>query len=422
MNSAQPTPEQVPGRPTGTTRPYRLRALLVRHRIPQIVLGEALRMPSGQGDEVPMSRSAISRVVVHQAWPTHVDRAACQARMVPLLRRFHVPEDEIKTAWESDVEITPQAAPSRGHQRSRPDANQNAAQDPFNLPEKTMLSPAVRAHFGLPADPFHNDITGPQDLFLARDQRYVRESMYYAAKHQGFLAIVGESGSGKSTLRRDLLARMQRENDRIVVIRPSGDSETGGLRAPHLCDAIVRTVSSERMKQSLEARSRQIERVLSASARTGYAHVLLIEEAQDLTKPTLKYLKRLWEKEDGFTRLLGVVLIGQTELGDMLNEQKNPDLREVIRRCEVAHLRPLDANLEDYLAFKLKRVGTAVPEVFEPDAVDALRNRLTRRNRFTGNAESMVYPLVVNNAVAAAMTCAADLGLKKISAELVGRL
>ena len=394
-------------------RPYRLHSLLEAHRITRKEIQDA----------TGLSRSSLSRVLVHHRWPENADRQACKARIAEVLQAHSVPESDIKTAWDIDLPVDPHTASSKTTAPCSPNANSSAAEDDsFIPPEKIMLSPDVRAHFGLAADPFHNDIAGPQDLFLARDQRYVRESMYYAAKHQGFLAVIGESGSGKSTLRRDLLARMEREHDRIVVIRPSGDSETGELKPLHLCEAIVRTVSSESMTPSLEARSRQIERVLSASSRAGFAHVLLIEEAQDLSKATLKYIKRLWEKEDGFSRLLGVVLIGQNELGELLNERKNPDLREVIRRCEVATLRPLDSNLDEYLAFKLQRVGATLEDVFEPDATEALRKRLTRTNTFTRSAESMVYPLVVQNAVVMAMKMAKDLGLKKISADLVGRI
>ncbi len=410
------------GRPlTHAARPYRLRALLAEHGVHAFELREVMRLRTLYGDQ-PMSSSALSRVLVHQQWPATCDRDACMAAVLDVLRRQGVPEEQLKTAWETDGQADPHAFPESPKPARVSRLPATAETDPFNLPEHTMLSPEVRMHFGLSADPFHNDVRGPDDIFVAADQRYVRESMYYTARHQGFLAVVGESGSGKSTLRRDLLARIKRDGERIIVIRPGGDRETAELRAAHVCEAIVGEVSTERMKSSLEARSRQMQRLLSASASAGYTHVVLIEEAQDLCKPTLKYLKRLWETEDGFTRLLGVLLIGQPELGDMLNERKNYDLREVIRRCEVATLRPLDRMLADYLEFKFKRVGKALPEVFDDGAIDALRQRLTRTNQMTKETESQVYPMAVQNAVAAAMTRTAALGLPRITADLVAKL
>ena len=69
--------------------------------------------------------------------------------------------------------------------------------------------------------------------------------------------------------------------------------------------------------------------------------MLMIEEAHDLSIPTLKYLKRFWELEDGFKKLLAIVLIGQVEMKAKLDESQNWEAREVIRRIEVLELKPL---------------------------------------------------------------------------------
>ncbi|WP_341539180.1 AAA family ATPase [Shewanella frigidimarina] len=81
-------------------------------------------------------------------------------------------------------------------------------------------------------------------------------------------------------------------------------------------------------------------------------HVLIIEEAHDLRIPVLKYLKSFWELEDGFSKLLGIVLIGQTELAIKLNERKNYQLREFIRRCMVEHVPNLDGEIGAYITHK----------------------------------------------------------------------
>lgn len=284
-----------------------------------------------------------------------------------------------------------------------------------------MLSSAAREHFKLFRHPFVDDVQGPNDVFLSADQRYIRESMYYAAKHCGLVAIVGESGSGKSTLRRDLLDRIRREQEQIIVVQPK-TIDKSVLTAAHVCDAIVADVGNEPPKLSLEAKARQIERILSESARTGCTHVIVIEEAHDLSKATLKYLKRFWELEDGFRKLLGIVLIGQPELMDLLNEQRNPDLRELIKRIEIAQLRPLNGSLEQYLGLKFKRVGKELDDLFERDAFDAMRARLTRRIGNTTNVESHLYPLNVHNLVLKAMNLAVEIGLAKVNAELVRKV
>lgn len=205
------------------------------------------------------------------------------------------------------------------------------------------------------------------------------------------------------------------------MIQPQNFDKTT-LTAAHICDAIVADMSLEAPKLSLEAKARQVQRILAESSRAGTTHALMIEEAHDLNVSTLKYLKRFWEMEDGFRKLLGIILVGQPELGHKLDEQRNPGAREVIRRCEVAHLKPLNGNLEDYLRLKLKRIGSAPEALFEPDAYDAIRARLTQRDQRTGEVTSQLYPLVVQNLVVKCLNQAVELGLTKISAQLVGRV
>ncbi|MFP4733744.1 AAA family ATPase, partial [Pasteurella multocida] len=85
----------------------------------------------------------------------------------------------------------------------------------------------------------------------------------------------------------------------------------------------------------------QLHRVLKDSARAGNQHVLIIEEAHSLPVPTLKHLKRFFELEDGFKKLLSIVLVGQPELKLKLSE-RNFEVREVVQRCEIVTLEPLD--------------------------------------------------------------------------------
>jgi type II secretory pathway predicted ATPase ExeA len=399
--------------------PYRLRSILERNRIAHKDLRTRLCFEQGTRAGNPISEATFSLLLSRRQWPVSVPAERIKAITEQLLRERGVPDAEIAEAWVIDGKVDAQGNSRKSrHARTNNDAEPGEA--PFDLPETEMLSAAAREHFHLAQHPFINDVQGPQDVYLSKDQRYIRESMYYAAKHGGFLAVVGESGSGKSTLRRDLLERIRQDTASIVVIQPQTVDKTV-LSAAHICDAIIADLSTEKAKLSLEAKARQVQRILAGSSNSGAVHVLMIEEAHDLNIATLKYLKRFWEMEDGFRKLLGIILIGQPELGDRLDERKNYDAREVIRRCEVARLKSLNGNLEEYLALKFKRVGVALSDVFDADAFDAIRARLTRR-RTNGEVESHLYPLVVHNLCAKAMNEAADLSIPKVSAQLIGRI
>lgn len=395
-------------------RPLRMKGVLLRLGMSHGDLAKAVLKEDGH----PYSRTAIAHMLNHGYVPAKTDWPAMQKHIEAVLANKGARKDEIDSCWEVD------------------DNNQRWSHKPagFNQPheapddddttriEPEMLSPQAKRHFNLFRDPFQDDVQGPDDIFLSADQRYIREAMFQAANQGGWMiAVVGESGSGKTTLRRETIDRIQRESRPVMVIQPKAFDKSQ-LTARHICEAILYDLQPNcKTKRSLEALSRQVEKALIESGRAGFSHVLIIEEAHDLLIQTLKYLKRFWEMEDGFKKLLSIVLIGQPELRDKLDERRYVEAREVIRRCEVLELKPLDTGLGDYLTLKFKRIGNELSKVFDADGIDAVRNRLTEvgRGPSRNQAISMTYPLVVNNLVTKAMNAAAVYGAPKVTADIV---
>ena len=125
--------------------------------------------------------------------------------------------------------------------------------------------------------------------------------------------------------------------------------------------------------------------------------------------------------KNGFERLLGIILIGQTELAQKLSEN-NPHVREVVQRCELLTLQPLeDGRLAQYLKFKFARVGKDIKDVLDESAIEAIAERLTVRSRTRVGVEtnSLLYPLAVNNLVSAAMNEAASLLQERVTGDTV---
>lgn len=301
----------------------------------------------------------------------------------------------------------------------------NVMEDSMLLQNET-LTPAARKHFGLFRNPFVDDITSAEDIFMSPDIRFCREAMWDAAKHGGFCAIVGESGSGKSTLREEMHERIKRENAPVIVIEPyvlameENDGKGKTLKSSQIAETIISTLDpTASVKRTPHARFKQVHDLLKASYKSGNSHVLLIEEAHCLPIATLKHLKRFLELKDGFARLLGAILIGQPELKLRLSD-RNPEVREVVQRCEVVELGPLDRHVEGYVKHKLSRVNAKPEEIFEADAFDAIRTKLSRAPRGGKVGEiSICYPLVVNNLLARAMNNAASIGVEKVNGELI---
>ena len=286
-----------------------------------------------------------------------------------------------------------------------------------------MLSLQARKQFKIVADPFAGDVTKAEDVYMSDDTRFIAEYLYQTARVGGMVALIGESGSGKTTIRRYAIDRMQSEGQKVRIIIPRCIDKSR-LSATSICDAIIQDCSEEHPKRTLEAKARQIERILTNSSRAGWSHVLMIEEAHDLHVQTLKYLKRFWELEDGFKKLLAIVLIGQPEMKGKLDEAKNWEAREVIRRMEVLELEPLASGKEiaAYLDVKFGRLGRERNSIITDDACEALALKLRRQTRNQQQVYSVAYPLLVNNWTRKAMNLAAELGSDAVNADVVNSL
>jgi type II secretory pathway predicted ATPase ExeA len=381
-----------------------LKPLLQQHGISQADLARA----------VNLSPAAISLLLNKEIWPANPPKDALQASLETELAARGI---EVKASIFEPVLLTAETEKQTEHPLD---------EDRDMLLRKQSLAPQTRKHFNLFRDPFDNDVAAAEDVFTTPAIRYVREYLWTAAKFGGsFVAIVSESGAGKSTLRRDLNDRIAREEAPIKVIEPyvlgmeDNDKKGKTLKASNIADAIIGALAPlETPRAGMEAKSRQLHRLLKDSSRSGWSHCVIIEEAHALSIPTLKHLKRFLELEDGFKKLLSIVLVAQSELKLKL-AAGNANVREVAQRCELIELAPLDANLDEYLRFKFKRVGVALDDVFEPNALDGIRSRLIFSKQGQAETHSLMYPLMVNNLVVASMNNAAALGFAKVSADLV---
>ena len=292
------------------------------------------------------------------------------------------------------------------------------------LLRKQSLSLQAKKHFGLFANPFTSELKNADELYQTADIRYVRSAMLDTAKHGGFIAVTGESGAGKTTLKRDLIDRLKRENQHVIVIEPyvlaTEDNDIKGktLKAVHLAEAILHALSPlENAKRSPEARFRQIHNALKESNKAGNKHVLIIEEAHSLPLPTLKHLKRFFELEDGYDKLLGIILIGQNELAIKLSEQ-NPAIREVVQRCEMVTLEPIaPSELASYLQHRLGK--TPLANIIDDSGINAMISKLARFDNKGKVSQSLLYPLAIGNLMTGAMNGAAELGVPTINADLM---
>lgn len=373
---------------------------------------------------IDLSPATITLLLNYRKWPKRWPEEEIRKRIFAFMDDPELGDEifeEYDPAEEEPEEEEESPAPAAtGDEAEEPDqSNADSELENIMLLRKQALTPKTRQAFGLVRDPFA-EVRNADEVFANAEFRYVRESLRQTAKHGGFLAVVGESGAGKSTLRRDLAQWANDDEPSVTIIEPyvlgleDNDMKGKTLKAGHIAEAIMAKIAAgETLRRSPEARFRQVHAALRESHRAGHRHVLVIEEAHGLPIPTLKHLKRFYELEDGFSKLISIVLIGQSELAIKLDE-RNPNVREVVQRCEVVTLRPIDLELEGYLAHRFKLAGRDLADVMDASAVEALRQKLSGHGDY-----SVLYPLAINNVLAAALNEAAKLGVPKLNADLI---
>lgn len=361
-------------------------------------------------EELGMSPAALSQLLNHGTLPK---------RSWPEIREAMLSLAVTRGKAESDME----AALKELEQKPESVPEETAEQEEPMILRKQTLTMQARQTFQLVRNPFADPETSA-DVFMSPDIRFARETLYQAATGSGFLALVGESGSGKSTLKDELITRINDENLPVIIIEPytlamaANESQGKPLRSSHIAEAIISTVQpGAKIPSSPEMRFRRLHEILKASHTAGMRHCLIIEEAHDLHRHTLKSLKRFHELKDGLARLLSIILIGQTELEKKLRVT-DASVREVVQRCDVVHLSAI-ADPGAYLRHRFEHAGADFNAAFSPDGIEEIRANLTVSPDSRGDGVYMGYPLMIANLATAALNLAASVGEKQVTADVV---
>ena len=372
-----------------------------------------------------ISQAVISQLVNHNIWPRSIKRKELEQKIEKALIKLGLSNDYLLNIFEEETDtaeiLADDAVPVDSNEKHL------TKESAYMLLRKQTINRDARAHFRIPRDPFTDEMTQDADVYLSDDIRYVRAAMRQTAQHGGMLAVIGESGSGKSTLRHDLIDWININHEPITVIEPYvlglEDNEVKGksLKSMDISSAIISSINPQaKPRRSAEARARQMHELLKNSALSGRKHLLIIEEAHGLPIPTLKHLKRFYELQEGFKKLLSIILIGQTELQTKLSEY-NPEVREVVQRCEVVNIKPLDFKVEEYIKHKFARVDMDYTALFDASAFNEIikRLRVASNRRGEKQVRSLCYPLAVNNLVSNALNLAARIGSPTVTGEII---
>jgi type II secretory pathway predicted ATPase ExeA len=222
--------------------------------------------------------------------------------------------------------------------------------------------------FGFSELPF--ELTAnPKYLFLAARQREALSVLQYGLlSAKSITVLIGEAGTGKTTLIRAAL-----ESDRCRHVRCIY------LNNPALdTDDFVKLLALkfDLGKEAGESKALLLERLelLLRQRRTyGETTALVIDEAQSLSVELLEEVRLLANIETPSAKLLPLVLAGQPELGDRLEDPSLRQLKQrVTLRCE---LDPFDVeDTAAYIASRISTAGGAASRIFSREAVTVIHD------------------------------------------------
>jgi general secretion pathway protein A len=254
--------------------------------------------------------------------------------------------------------------------------------------------------FGFRERPF--DLTpNPRLLVLVEGHREALSNLQYAiASRKGLTLLLGEAGAGKTTIIR---AAIESQGSTVHCIH---------LHNPALTRAEFVEMLAHKFSLGEEARTSkaklllEMESMLRARDASGETTVLIVDEAQSLPLELLEEIRLLANVETNERKLLSVIIAGQPELGERMND---PALRQfkqrIALRCE---LRPLSINeTVGYLAGRIQAVGGVARQVFTREAVMLIHER-------SGGIPRIISVLADN-----ALLNAFALGQRHVSSQIV---
>jgi general secretion pathway protein A len=206
-------------------------------------------------------------------------------------------------------------------------------------------------YFGFKEKPF-SIAPDPRYLYMSELHREALAHLLYGISSDGcFILLTGDVGTGKTTVCRCLLEQLPDNTDVALIVNPRlTDLEL----LETICDELE--ISLEEGERSAKFYIDNLNRYLLGAHARGRNTALLIDEAQNLSLDLLELLRLLTNLETPKKKLLKIVLLGQSELRQILENSGADQISQ--RITSRYHLLPLGrADVFAYIRHRLLVAG-----------------------------------------------------------------
>lgn len=260
----------------------------------------------------------------------------------------------------------------------------------------------TRDFFHLNEHPYQTT-PNPRFLYLS-DQ--VKEALakvqYMTTARIGPLYMSGPIGSGKTTIMRRIHGQLADEDSYWPVLLPVPPN----IATPNAFLRLIMEAFNVKTERAYDRSLKNFEGFLLAQYKAGKIPVLLVDQAESMTRPLLRLIHFLLNFETDTEKLLQIVLAGQTELAQRIfryreldsrmfpiamNAMTEPDIRAMLEfRWDIAaggkkSTAPYPFDESSYKSLYLASMG--LPRDAVKLADEALRHLLLKQRRTATRAD-----------------------------------
>jgi general secretion pathway protein A len=224
-----------------------------------------------------------------------------------------------------------------------------------------LPAPVWQAHhaLGMSRNPFPPTPDAQGYFFTESLSGDFAETLHCIRSRKGFVLITGEVGLGKSTFVRNLMDTLAQENTAVSLVLNTflqGGALLAAINDDFGLHQDANAAPAITTQANLAVQLTRLNAFLLECAAIRKNCVLIIDDAQNLNHQSLELVRLLCNVETGQEKLLQIVLVGQPELLETLNE---PSLRQLKSRI-VKHVQLVGLNVTDvarYVDYRMIQSG-----------------------------------------------------------------